>query len=51
MLYEDIYCRRGMAENYIKSLKTHLAPDRTSCTKATANPFRLFLHAGAYWLM
>ena len=31
--------------------KTHLAADRTSCTKATANQFRLFLHAGAYWLM
>ena len=50
-LYEDVYCRRGQAENHIKSLKTHLASDRTSCTKATANQFRLFLHAGAYWLM
>ena len=50
-LYEDLYCRRGQAENHIKSLKTHLAADRTSCTKATANQFRLFLHAGAYWLM
>lgn len=51
MLYEDIYCHRGMAENHIKSWKTHLAADRTSCTRATANQFRLFLHAGAYWLM
>jgi hypothetical protein len=50
-LYEDLYCRRGQAENHIKSFKTHLAADRTSCTKATANQFRLFLHAGAYWLM
>jgi len=50
-LYEDIYCRRGCAENHIKSWKTHLAADRTSCTKATANQFRLFLHAGAYWLL
>ncbi len=50
-LYEDLYCRRGIAENHIKSWKTHLAADRTSCTKATANQFRLFLHAGAYWLM
>lgn len=50
-LYEDVYCRRGMAENHIKSFKTHLAADRTSCTRATANQFRLFLHAGAYWLM
>ena len=50
-LYEEVYCRRGMAENHIKSWKTHLAADRTSCTRATANQFRLFLHAGAYWLM
>jgi len=32
-------------------VKTHLAADRTSCTMATANQFRLFLHAGAYWLI
>jgi hypothetical protein len=51
ILYEDVYCRRGQAENHIKSWKTHLAADRTSCSKATANQFRLFLHAGAYWLM
>jgi hypothetical protein len=51
VLYEDVYCRRGHAENHIKSWKTHLAADRTSCSKATANQFRLFLHAGAYWLM
>jgi Transposase DDE domain group 1 len=51
VLYEDVYCRRGRAENHIKSFKTHLAADRTSCTKATANQLRLFLHAGAYWLM
>ena len=50
-LYQDLYCGRGQAENHIKSWKTHLAADRTSCTKATANQFRLFLHAGAYWLM
>jgi len=51
VLYEDVYCRRGQAENHIKSWKTHLAADRTSCTRASANQFRLFLHAGAYWLM
>ena len=50
-LYEDLYCRRGQAKNHIKSFKAHLAADRTSCTKATANQLRLFLHAGAYWLM
>ena len=51
VLYEEVYCRRGQAENHNKSFKTHLAADRTSCTKATANQLRLFLHAGAYWLM
>ena len=50
-LYQELYCRRGQAENHIKAWKTHLAADRTSCTKATANQFRLFLHAGAYWLL
>jgi Transposase DDE domain group 1 len=50
-LYEEVYCRRGQAENYIKAWKTHLCADRTSCTKATANQLRLFLHAGAYWIM
>ena len=32
-------------------LEAHLAADRTSCTKASANQLRLFLHAGAYWIM
>src|SRR6202789_132464 len=50
-LYEDVYCRRGQAENHIKSWKTHLAADRTSCTKASAIQLRLFLHGGAYWIM
>ena len=47
VLYEDVYCRHGQAENHIKSWKTHLAADRTSCSKATANQLRLFLHRGA----
>lgn len=50
-LYQHLYCRRGQAENHIKAWKTHLAADRTSCHTATANQFRLFLHAGAYWLL
>ena len=50
-LYEGLYCARGQAENHIKAWKTHLAADRTSCHTATANQFRLFLHAGAYWLL
>ena len=43
--------QRAEMENHIKSWKTHLCADRTSCHKATANQFRLFLHAGAYWLL
>ena len=50
-LYERLYCARGQAENHIKAWKNHLAADRTSCHKAEANQFRLFLHAGAYWLL
>jgi len=50
-IYQDIYCARGQAENHIKAWKTHLAADRTSCCRATANQMRLFLHVGAYWLM
>ena len=50
-LYEDLYCRRGQAENHIKSWKTHLAADRTSCRRGSANQLRLMLHTGAYWLL
>lgn len=50
-VYQDIYCARGQAENHIKAWKTHLAADRTSCCRASANQTRLFLHVGAYWLM
>jgi len=50
-LYEGLYCARGQAENHIKAWKNHLAADRTSCHQAEANQFRLFLHAGAYWLL
>jgi len=50
-LYQGLYCARGQAENHIKAWKNHLAADRTSCHEAAANQFRLFLHAGAYWLL
>src|ERR1700694_3788556 len=50
-LYEKVYCARGQAENLIKAHKLHLASDRTSCTKATANQFRLLIHTVAYWLL
>src|SRR4051794_41199517 len=38
-------------ENHIKAFKRHLAADRTSCHTASANQMRLFLHAGAYWIL
>jgi hypothetical protein len=50
-LYEVGYCARGQAENLIKAHKVHLASDRTSCTKCTANQFRLVLYTAAYWLL
>jgi hypothetical protein len=48
--YEDLYCPRGQAENFIKHLKNDLASDRTSCTTFLANAMRLVLHAAAYVL-
>ena len=50
-LYEAVYCARGQAENRIKAHKLHLASDRTSCTRATANRFRLLVHTAACWLL
>jgi hypothetical protein len=50
-LYEAVYCARGQAENLVKAHKLHLASGRTSCSKATANQFRLVLHTAAYWLL
>ncbi|MDQ1924842.1 IS1380 family transposase [Massilia pseudoviolaceinigra] len=50
MLYEDIFCARGQAGNYIKHLKDDLAADHTSCTSFLANCMRLLLHAAAYIL-
>jgi hypothetical protein len=50
-IYEDLYCARGQAENHVKAWKRHLAADRTSCSKASANQVRLMLHTAAYWLL
>jgi len=50
-LYEEVYCKRGQAENLIKLHKAQLASDRTSCRSATANQVRLVLHTAAFWLM
>lgn len=45
------YVARGESENWIKAFKVALHGDRMSCKKATANQFRLLLHAAAYQLM
>jgi hypothetical protein len=45
------FIARGQAENLTKTHKLHLTSDHTSCTKATANQFRLLIHATAYWLL
>ena len=50
-IYEEVYCKRGQAENLIKLHKAQLASDRTSCHSATANQVRLVLHTAAFWLM
>jgi len=50
-LYEKVYCGRGQMENLIKAHKLHLTSDRTSCSKANANQFRLLIHTAAYWLV
>ena len=49
-VYEQLYCGRGQAENYIKHLKSELASDRTSCSTFVANFMRLLEHAAAYIL-
>jgi hypothetical protein len=35
----------------VKAWKRHLAADRTSCRRSSANQLRLMLHTGAYWLL
>lgn len=49
-LYELLYCGRGHAENLAKGQELHLASVRTTCSKATANHFRMLIHTAAYWL-
>ena len=51
VLYQQIYCARGQAENEIKDHKLYLKSDRTSCHRFEANQFRLFLHSAAYVLL
>lgn len=50
-LYDRVYCDRGNAELMIKEHKNFLKSSRTSCHRAEANQFRLFLHSAAYVIM
>ncbi|MCH8246802.1 MAG: IS1380 family transposase [Bacteroidetes bacterium] len=49
-LYQNVYCNRARAENFIKDHKLYLHSDRASCHRFEANQFRLFLHSLAYIL-
>jgi hypothetical protein len=49
-LYEEVYCRRALAELWIKNLKETRC-DRLSCRQFKSNMFRLLLHALAYLLI
>ena len=50
-LYTTVYCGRGEAELFIKECKLGLGSDTSPCQKATANQFRLLLHAAAYSIL
>ncbi len=50
-LYTTVYCGRGEAELFIKECKLGLGSDTSPCHKATANQFRLLLHAAAYSIL
>ena len=51
VLYRQLYCARGQAENESKDHKRYLKSDRTSCHRFEANQCRLFLHSAAYVLL
>src|SRR4029450_952451 len=47
VLYQQIYCARGQAENEIKDHKLYLKSDRTSCHRFEPNQFRVLLPSSA----
>jgi hypothetical protein len=51
VLYDELYCQRGDAENRIKEQQLGLFADRTSCHVFLANQFRVLVSAAAYVLM
>ena len=51
VLYDDLYCQRGEAENRIKEAQLDLFGTRASCHKFLANWLRLMFAALAYTLI
>ena len=49
-LYDELYCKRGDAENRIKEQQLGLFAYRTSCHDFVANQFRVLLSSAAYIL-
>lgn len=49
-IYQQAYCQRGQAENWIKQVKIDLKSDRTSASSFLANFARLLLTSAAYVL-
>jgi hypothetical protein len=49
-IYRTVYCGRGEAELFIRECKA-LGSDTSPCTSATANAFRLMMHATAYAIL
>lgn len=50
-IYENVYCKRGTCELWIKELMNDLRIDRMSCHSFSANQFRVFLCAAAYVIL
>jgi hypothetical protein len=51
VLYDDLYCQRGEAENRIKEAQVGLFATRTSCHVFASNQLRVLLAALAYVLI
>jgi len=51
VLYQQIDCARGQAENEIKDHKLYLKSDRTACQRFAAHQLRRLLHSAAYVLL
>ena len=51
VLYDDVYCQRGEAENRIKEAQVGLFATRTSCHYLQSNQLRMLLAALGYVLI